>query len=242
LLGAIVGGTLTFIAAIYSQRNQTAAKGAVVRKSTIYTPLFDELVNVKAILKENPYPLLFDIGSGRQTALPHPIFGAWERIKKDSRILQVPEYLGNSLEEYTKSVLIYLTLRHEAATDVQERMNEIYRQEHNAEFEIKNIGDTILPNVILGDRPARHHMTLRQEIALQIQRDHFSAQPKQELTEQEIDHLTQVIFEQCNRLPSVKRLVEAYEDSVSKLDDLIKALAIIIEVISRKYERHRGWY
>ena len=93
LLGAVVGGVLTFIAAVYSQRNQTAARGAVTRKNTIYTPLFEELDNVKAILEENPYPQGFDIGSGQQTARPHPIFGAWERIKKDTRILQVPKYM-----------------------------------------------------------------------------------------------------------------------------------------------------
>jgi hypothetical protein len=242
LLGAIIGGMLTFTAAIYSQRNQTAARGAVVRKNTIYTPLYDELVSIRAMLEENPYPQLFELGSGRQTALPHPIFGAWERIKKDSRILQVPQYIANNLEEYTESVRTYLSLRYESARDVQEKMNQIYRREHNAEFEIKNIGDTMLASVILGVNPTRGGMNLRQEIALESQRDLMSAQPKQELTDQQINHLTQEIYNQCNELPSVKRLVEAYERSVSKLEDLIKALATIIEVINKKYERHRGWY
>lgn len=242
LLGAVVGGMLTFIAAIYIQRNQTAAKGAVTRKNTIYTPLFDELVNVKAILEENPFPQSFEIGSGRQTARPHPIFGAWERIKEDSRILQVPKYIANSLEDYTESVLTYLTLRHDAAEAAQERMAEIYEQEHNARFEIRNIGQTLLPNVILGDTPIRHGRSLSQELAFYTSSGSLSGQSKQELSEQEINHLTQRIYAECNELPSVKKLVGAYEDSIRKLEALIKTLAIIIEVVNKKYERHRGWY
>jgi 5S rRNA maturation endonuclease (ribonuclease M5)/uncharacterized integral membrane protein len=249
LLGAIVGGTLAFFAAIYSQKHQTAARGAIVRKNTIYTPLFDELVNVRATLEDNPYPRLFEIGPGKQTALPHPIFGSWERIKSDTRIIQMPHYMANSLEEYTESVLIYRSLRGIAARDVQEKINEIFKRDHNAQFEIKNIGETLLKYIVLGEKPDKQGLSLRQEIESHVSRNASmdievddSMQTEVKLSKQQVDHLSSKIHEQCNKLASVKQFVKAYEESINRLEDLIETLATIIEVISKKYERHRGWY
>jgi hypothetical protein len=91
----------------------------------------------------------------------------WRADLIDTRFLYVPPYIANSLEEYTESVQTYLSLRHEAAKDVKEKMNEIYRREHNAKFELKNIGDTMLASVILGVNPARGGISLRREIGYQ---------------------------------------------------------------------------
>lgn len=239
LLGATVGGTLSFLAAIYGQRRQAAGRAAVNRKNTIYTPLYDELTKVKKILEENPYPLYFKFELAPQTMKPHPQFNAWERIKRDSRRIQVPRYLAVSLEDYTDSVKGWLRLRSKACNDIQLVVNNILWQDHGTECTITNIGQVLLSDVILRGDPY-YGLSLRQRLESHL--SGHALESGTQLSPSQLDRLEPKIFEQCNELDSVKQLTAAYADSMRKLDDLLEALGRIIRIINRKYEIHRGWF
>jgi hypothetical protein len=237
LLGAIVGAFSSFLIAIYSQRTQAVGRAAVARKNTTYTPLYNELAEVKMLLAENPYPLNFDFEQAPQTARPHPQFTAWERIKRDTRRILVPGYLAKSLEEYTRSVEGYLALRFEAAKDVKDKINEILEETLGTRSTIENIGEVILPSIIFRRNPY-YGFDLKQEIG-----SYFSSGSQESgvnLSPSNVDDLEPKFYWQCHELESVKPLITAYDGSLHKLDELLDSLTNILEMISKKYE-HRSW-
>lgn len=57
LLGAVIGGFFSLVGSISVNKYQIRAQTQIRRKNLIYTPLYDELVEIhNIILKSNPYP------------------------------------------------------------------------------------------------------------------------------------------------------------------------------------------
>ncbi|AIW40964.1 hypothetical protein [Paenibacillus polymyxa] len=104
LLGATVGGAITYFVTIYSLIQSNHIKSAIINKKTIYEPL---LIELKSLIKDfsNNNIVQISFNSTRR----HPNFAqfeAWMRIKNDSRYYQMPSYLREyllSLEEHVVS-------------------------------------------------------------------------------------------------------------------------------------------
>lgn len=226
ILGAIVGGILSLYGTIYSQQTTARGKAAILRKNTIYTPLYNEFVKIKEILNENPYPTYFDFHLGPQTIMPHPQFNAWERIKLDTRFLQTPNYLSVALDEYTESIKNYMGHRGEASTAIRNKLNEILQENFETECTVINIGDVLLGSIMM-------ERDLRGDFSFTF--DH-SLRPDRKLTQEDIERLKLLIFQGAKELEQVKDLKYIYENMNSRMDELILSLQIVIRLINQKYE------
>lgn len=234
ILGAIIGGVLTLFGSIYVNNNQIRSKSAIQRKNIIYKPLYDELIEVRNILKEsNPYPVYVTFTKGQQTIKPHPQFSAWGRIKNDSRYIQTPRYLAIGMEELYEAVIEYLESFPKASNEIQNRINELLYEQHKTQFTLTNLGDNIITDLILKNKPSG-----------ELFRDYFEMglNPRKSLTEEEIKKFEILVYEECLKLNSVKYLIESYNKWIKKQDDLINTLSSLIKLISMKFEKHDGNY
>lgn len=232
LLGALVGSMTSFIGVIFTQRKQSESQAMIAKKNTIYRPLYDELVKIREILKINSFPAHFAFEAGWQTMLPHPQFGAWERIKTDSRRIQVPKYLDELLEEYTVTVNKYLKSRPKSALDTQVEINKILEEKFNTQTTIKNLGDVLLGTILENNRD-RSIMKNYVNNALN---------PKLNITDEDLLILDNLIYERCNEIESVKETKRIYNVSLDELDNIIGCLTIIIDLVNKKFEAYNHKY
>lgn len=234
LLGAIIGGVLSLFGSIYVNNNQMRSKSAIQRKTIIYKPLYDELIVVRNILNEsNPYPTYVTFEKGQQTIKPHPQFSAWGEIKNDSRYIQTPRFLSEGMEDLYETVIEYLEIFPIASEEIQDRINELLVERHKTKFTIMNLGDIIISGLIL-----------KNKLNGELLRDYFEMglNPRKDLTEEEMRGFENLVYEECHKLNTVKRLIESYNKWNEKQDDLINTLSSLIKLINMKYEKYKGNY
>lgn len=83
LLGAAIGGFFSFMGSMWVNSKQQRAKQDIRRKEVIYSPLYDELVDIQnRILEVNPFPKYIVFQKRQQTYIPHPQFVVWGSISK----------------------------------------------------------------------------------------------------------------------------------------------------------------
>lgn len=233
ILGAIVGGILTLFGSIYVNNNQMKSKSAIQRKNVIYRPLYDELIDIRNILNQNPYPTFVQFSKGTQTITPHPQFSAWGRIKNDSRLIQTPEYLADGMDELYEAVYKYLERFPKASSEIQDKINEILLRKHNTQFTIQNLGDVIIAKLILKNKPKG---SLLKEYV------EFGLKSGKTLSVDETLELEKLVYEECHQLDSVKRLIVSYNNWIETQEEMINTLKVLIELISIKHEKHSGKY
>ncbi|SFI42521.1 hypothetical protein SAMN05192551_1212 [Tindallia magadiensis] len=95
LLGATIGGFITYFINIQSLLKSSHIKSSIVNKKVIYEPLLIEYKNIKNEL-ENSKVLYFSYDLNFRTIGSTP-FEVWNRIKNDARYYQIPEYI---IKEY----------------------------------------------------------------------------------------------------------------------------------------------
>ena len=227
LLGALVGGFMALFGSFYAQKRQQSYKSVILRKNVIYTPLYNELVAVKEIIRTNPYPLFFEFRLGRQTLNPHPQFGAWERIKRDSRKLQVPLYLAEALEKFEKTVRTQQALREKAATQLQLTAHAKIEEQLTTKCRLGNLGDVLLADILIEGKPLT-----------QIYQEHIEnyLDNKPIMPPEDISKFIQELHSSAMKLEPVAILIEVHQDLVFQLDDLIEALATIIKIVNKNAE------
>lgn len=62
-------------------------------------------------MEKNQYPGYIVFGIGRQTIIPHPQYSAWDRIKNDTRYLEVPSLLKDQMEKLYDTLREYISVR-----------------------------------------------------------------------------------------------------------------------------------
>ena len=126
LVGAIIGGFFSLMGSVWVSSKQQRAVHNIKRKNVIYSPLYDELVDIQdRILVENPYPNYIVFQKGMQTIIPHPQFTAWGRIKSDTRYLEVPVILKKQMEQLELAVREYNDIRGKANDEIKKILNKI---------------------------------------------------------------------------------------------------------------------
>ncbi|GGA31556.1 hypothetical protein [Paenibacillus physcomitrellae] len=229
LLGALVGGLMSIIAAVYVNNKQSKSKAYLVKMNVTYKPLYDELIELKSILEQNPYPNYFRFEKGTQTLVPHPQFNAWERIKSDSRYLFVPNYIKTEFSNFYVLVEEYLTSRYQASQEIQDKINEVLFRMYLTTCTIQNLGEVITSKIVSNDDENGSIFSFYFDDALN---------PRVTLNDQQKAELTEIIFEECNNLSSARQLKWNYICMTEKIDELIFCIGTIIEIINKKYENH----
>lgn len=72
--------------------------------------------------------------------------------------------------------------------------------------------------------------------------DPYALESRKSITDDELLELDDLVYEECHRLESVKRLIVSYNKWLDKQDELITTLRTLIKLISIKYEKHSEKY
>lgn len=224
LVGAIVGGFFSLMGSVWVSSKQQRAIQNIKRKNVIYSPLYDELIDIQGrILVENPYPNYIVFQKGTQTIIPHPQFTAWGRIKSDTRYLEVPDILIKQMEQLELAVREYNDIRSEADDEIKKILNKILKKNGLKKCSIINIGDVISGDVLSNNRIDLYHEAMGFE-----NEKHIDKQTRKAINQQ--------IYENCNNNLVVIKTRELYENWLMIQRETIEMLGILIKQVFVMYE------
>lgn len=225
LVGAFIGGVFPIIGGFYTQARQFKIKGIVARKNVIYSPLFDELVKLKKSVPENgEYPSQIVFGKREKYHSREVLnFDAWERIKSDTRYIEVPTYLKKELNEFQQSGEIYMELRTKACQELYEQIRPI--AQGNVDSYLLdtyrgglswNFLDSLLTNKEITEEDIQRSFHIGKE--------------------EELNNKLKECLNTCRSLPSVENVKLQYTDFQLRLNELINSTHRMIDYVQRKYE------
>ncbi|MCM1218847.1 MAG: hypothetical protein NC548_30560 [Lachnospiraceae bacterium] len=224
LLGAVIGGFLSLMGSLWINSKQQRATQNIKKKNVIYSPLYDELVDIhNRILVSNPFPNYIVFEKGDQTILPHPQFTAWERIKSDTRYLEVPDILMKQMEQLENAIHNYQDIRGKGNEVVQRIFNEVLQENGLNKCLITNIGEVISSGILNNEKVDIYHMAM--EIASPNQ---LADSIKRKVNEQ--------TYEKCNSDEMVLEIRKRYDVWIKVQSDAIEMLSILIKQVLLKYE------
>lgn len=224
LLGAIIGGIFSLLGSVWVNSRQQRAAQNIKRKNVIYSPLYDELVDIQNnILEQNPYPSYVEFKRGPQTILPHPQFSAWNRIKADTRYLEVPDVLRKQMDKLEKSIQEYLAVRGKANDEIKDILNAVLVDNGLNPCTIVNIGD-----VILGDILTHRQIDIKYEI-MDFNSDQSISDDLQNTINEQV-----VQKAECNQ--SVMEIKKRYDNWFSIQEQTIEMLSLLIKQVILQYE------
>lgn len=105
LLGASVGGLITYFININSMIKANHIKASIVNKNVSYSPLYLEYMKILNVLKEEDV-LRFNRSIEYRT-IGSTDYTVWERLKSDTRFFQLPDYLKKECAQVDEAVKKY---------------------------------------------------------------------------------------------------------------------------------------
>lgn len=224
LMGAIIGGTFSFLGSVFVNLRQQHTEQSMERKNAIYIPLYDELVNIQNnILKQNPYPTFISFRKGSQTILPHPQYAVWQSIKLESRYLQVPVILIRQMEKLEVSIRDYQDIRNSANEKMKEILNAVLVENNQPKSPIINIGDVISRDILENEDSDIYERTIGMASEISIE-DTVRRKINSE------------VYENCNHSEEVKKVRACHEQWVSVQQETIELLELLIKLILQKID------
>lgn len=225
LLGAVIGGFLSLMGSLWINSRQQCATQNIKKKNVIYSPLYDELVDIQnRILELNPYPNRIVFEKGDQTMLPHPQFSAWGRIKADTRYLEVPDILVKQMEQLENAVHKYQDIRGKGNTVVQNILNEVLQQNGLETCPIINIGEVISSDIL-------------SNMKVDIYQKAMEMGNKNKLDDAFKTKINEQIYEKCSNDEMVLEIRKRYDTWLKAQRETIEMLSILIKQVLLKYER-----
>lgn len=224
LIGAVIGGFFSLMGSVWVNSKQQKATQNIKRKNIIYSPIYDELVDIQnRILIGNPSPTIIRFEKGMQTMLPHPQFSAWGRIKADTRYLEVPDLLSKQMEQLEEAVRKYQNIRGKSSNEIQEIFNGILRKNGLAECRIVNVGE-VISKYILPDK----------RIDIYGEAMEFDGEKK-------LDNCIRMkinseIYDICNKNQIVLETRLYYKNWLKIQSETIQMLGLLIRQVLLKYE------
>ena len=204
---------------VWVSSKQQRAVHNIKRKNVIYSPLYDELVDIQdRILVENPYPNYIFFQKGTQTIISHPQFTAWGRIKSDTRYLEVPGILKKQMEQLELAVREYNDIRGKANDEIKKILNKILKKNGLKKCSLINIGDVLSDN-----RIDLHH-------------DAIACENGKRIDKQTRDALNQQIYENFNNNRVVIKTRELYKNWLMIQRETIEMLGLLIKQVLVMYE------
>lgn len=224
LIGAVIGGFFSLMGSVWVNSKQQKATQNIKRKNVIYSPIYDELVDIQnRILIGNPYPTMIRFEKGMQTMLPHPQFSAWGRIKADTRYLEVPELLSKQMEQLEEAICKYRSIRGKVSNEIQEIFNNILRKNGLVECSIVNIGGVISGDILSDERMDIYGKAME-----------FDGEKK--LDNSIKMKINSEIYDLCNKNQIVLETRLCYENWLKIQSETIQMLGLLIRQVLLKYE------
>lgn len=224
LLGAAIGGFFSFMGSMWVNSRQQRAKQDIRRKEDIYSPLYDELVDIQnRILEENPFPDYIVFQKGQQTYNLHPQFVVWGCIKGDSRYLEVPTMLISQMERLECAVHKYMDIRDKASGEIQKIVEGVFMENKLGNLLFPHIGAAISSD-ILGNRKTDTYDDVM-EMATRNKEDSENR-----------ENIDKQIFERCNENKDVLDARKCYENWLDVQRETIEMLSLLIRQVLVKYE------
>lgn len=224
LVGAIIGGFFTLMGSVWVSSNQQRATKNIKRKNVIYSPIYDELVDIQdRILVENPYPHYIVFQKGTQTMAPHPQFTAWGRIKLDTRYLEVPNILINQMERLENAIYEYKDIRSKANDEIGNILNRILIKNGLNKCPIINIGDVVSGDILRDKKTDLYHKVMELGV-------------KKQIDNQIREVINQQIYEDCNNNLVIIKTRKYYENWLMIQKETIEMLGLLIKQVSVMYE------
>lgn len=220
LLGALVGGFFSLAGSIGVAKMQQKSQREILKKNTIYKPLYDELMSNTDILKdENPFPTEIWCDVNPRTIIASPSFMTWNRIQRDNRLLDVPESIQGKMDELEKIITQYLNLRKSVGNSVQKISNEILEQQGKKGIAFINAGDVISGAVL--------NCKIDTLLACIAEFNGESEKNKK---------IAMIVYNTCLENCDIQRIKKLQKDWYNMQNYILDDLAIRIKYISMKYE------
>lgn len=224
LLGALIGGVFSLMGSVWVNSKQQRALQNVKRKNVIYSPLYDELVDIQNnILQQNPYPNYVVFKKDTQTILPHPQFSAWGRIKADTRYLEVPNILIKQMEQLEEAVHCYQSVRYKANEEIQKILNDVLKDNNLGTCSIINIGSVISGDILNRNKTDIYHESM--EIGKEKNIDEFIR-----------EKVNNEIYYKCDNTQMVIEVRTKYKEWLNIQERTIEMLSILIKQVLVQYE------
>lgn len=224
LVGAVIGGVFTLLGSVWVNKREQKSIYNLRRKNIIYSPLYDELINIKRnILEKNQYPSYIVFGIGQQTIIPHPQYSAWDRIKNDTRYLEVPALLKDQMEKLYDKLREYISIRNSANAEIKEIVNKVLVMNGFEPSTIINLGDVLSSDILQGK-----DVDIFDEIYLSKEDCNISKEVVEKINSQ--------ILNFANELSSLNNIRRVYTLWMQEQDKAIEILSLLIKEIMQKYE------
>lgn len=224
LVGAVIGGFFSLMGSVWVNSKQQRATQNIKRKNVIYSPLYDELVDIQdRILQQNPYPRYIAFEKETQTIIPYPQFLAWKRIKADSRYLEVPNILIKQMDELENVIHRYLEVRQKVSDEVQAILNDILKENELKICCIRNIGDVISSDILSNNKIDIYNKAMEYGREKQLDDDIRMDVNKK-------------IYDRCDKNITVLEVRKRYGDWMKIQQETIEILGLLIKQVLLKYE------
>ncbi len=224
LLGAVIGGVFTLLGSIWVNKREQKSIYNLRRKNIIYSPLYDELINIKRnILGKNQYPGYIVFGIGQQTSIPHPQYSAWDRIKNDTRYLEVPLLLKDQMEKLYDTLREYISIRNSANAEIKEIVNKVLVMNGFESSTIINLGEVLSSDILQGKD-------------VDIFNEIYFSKENCNISKEEVKKINLQILNFANELSSLNNIRRVYTIWMQEQDKAIEILSLLIKEIMQKYE------
>lgn len=224
LLGAVIGGVFTLLGSIWVNKREQKSIYNLRRKNIIYSPLYDELINIKMnILEKNQYPSYIVFGIRQQTIIPHPQYSAWDRIKNDTRYLEVPLLLKYQMEKLYDTLREYISIRNSADAEIKEIVNKVLVMNGFEPSTIINLGEVLSSDILQGKD-------------VDIFNEIYFSKEKCNISKEEVKKINLQILNFANELSSLNNIRRVYTIWMQEQDKAIEILSLLIKEIMQKYE------
>ena len=224
LLGAVIGGVFTLLGSIWVNKREQKSIYNLRRKNIIYSPLYDELINIKTnILEKNQYPVYIAFGIGQQTIIPHPQYSAWDRIKNDTRYLEVPLLLKDQMEKLYDTLREYISIRNSADAEIKEIVNKVLVMNGFEPSTIINLGEVLSSDILQGKD-------------VDIINEIYFSKENCNISKEEVKKINLQILNFANELSSLNNIRRVYTILMQEQDKAIEILSLLIKEIMQKYE------
>lgn len=222
LTGAFIGAVFSLFGSIWVNKNERRVIQNMKRKSIIYSPLYDELIeNQDVILIGNPYPEIIDFKKNRQTIVTNPRFSAWGRIKSDTRYLEVPSILVKQMDKLEDSIYCYLDARKKASHEIDNLFSEILKNNNVTKFHLK-IGNYICREIL-----AQNEDAFFQEMN-SLMKDYIDCF--------KIDKIIREFYDKGNNAKEAKDVRKKYHEWMTIQGETIEMLSLLIKHTILQYE------
>lgn len=220
LLGALVGGFFSLAGSIGVAKMQQKSQREILKKNTIYKPLYDELMKNDDILRgENPFPMEVWCDTNPRTIVESPSFAAWNRIQRDNRLLDVPESIQTQMNDLEKIIERYLRLRRGVGTPVQKICYETLKAQGKETVLFTNIGDMVSDAVLNTD--------INGVLEYITEYNNKTEDDKK---------IAQEIYNACLETEDIRKIKELQKKWRDMQNGILDELAMRIKYISMKYE------